>query len=52
MNIGSVMRCWRGADSAHLLLIQPTGDIEMVPVAVWNKLHREPMAGGCTAGRV
>ncbi|WP_321150395.1 capsule biosynthesis GfcC family protein [Aeromonas jandaei] len=34
-----------GADSAHLLLIQPTGDIEMVPVAVWNKLHREPMAG-------
>lgn len=34
-----------GADSAHFVLIQPTGDIEMVPVAIWNKLHREPMAG-------
>ncbi|HHQ4546971.1 TPA: capsule biosynthesis GfcC family protein [Aeromonas veronii] len=34
-----------GADPAHLLLIQPTGEIELVPVAVWNKRHREPMAG-------
>ncbi|WP_421201664.1 capsule biosynthesis GfcC D2 domain-containing protein [Aeromonas enteropelogenes] len=34
-----------GADSAHVLLIQPTGDIEQVPVAVWNKRHREPLAG-------
>lgn len=34
-----------GADPAHLYVIQPTGAIERVPVAIWNKLHREPMAG-------
>lgn len=34
-----------GADTAHVWLIQPTGNIEKVPVAVWNKLHREPMPG-------
>ncbi|STD29065.1 capsule biosynthesis GfcC family protein [Edwardsiella tarda] len=33
------------ADSAHVWLIQPTGDISQVPVAVWNKRLREPMAG-------
>lgn len=34
-----------GADTAYVWLIQPTGNIEKVPVAVWNKLHREPMHG-------
>ncbi|MGL5345678.1 MAG: capsule biosynthesis GfcC D2 domain-containing protein [Plesiomonas sp.] len=33
------------ADTAHVWLIQPTGHIEQVPVAVWNKLEREPMPG-------
>lgn len=34
-----------GADLAQAYLIQPSADIIQVPVASWNKLHREPMAG-------
>ena len=34
-----------GADPALAYLIQPTGEISQVPVANWNALHREPMAG-------
>lgn len=34
-----------GADPAFAYLIQPTGEIALVPVAMWNKKHREPMAG-------
>lgn len=34
-----------GADPAEVYLIQPTGEISQVPVAQWNLLHREPMAG-------
>lgn len=34
-----------GADLAQAYLIQPTGEVSLVPVAVWNQLHREPMAG-------
>ncbi|MGL4894514.1 MAG: capsule biosynthesis GfcC family protein, partial [Shewanella sp.] len=34
-----------GADLAHAWLIQPTGEIMPVPVAAFNALHREPMAG-------
>lgn len=34
-----------GADPAVVYLIQPTAEIELVPVAIWNRLHREPMAG-------
>ncbi|CAJ1820186.1 capsule biosynthesis GfcC family protein [Aeromonas jandaei] len=34
-----------GADLAQAYLIQPTGEVSLVPVATWNQLHREPMAG-------
>lgn len=34
-----------GAAQHEAFLIQPDGSISRVPVANWNKLHREPMAG-------
>ncbi|ATL93178.1 hypothetical protein CK911_10400 [Aeromonas sp. CU5] len=34
-----------GAAQNEAFLIQPDGSISRVPVANWNKLHREPMAG-------
>ena len=34
-----------GADPAFIYMIQPTGKVDVVPVAIWNRLHREPMAG-------
>lgn len=34
-----------GAEQSEAFLIQPDGTIRHVPVANWNKLHREPMAG-------
>lgn len=34
-----------GADPAFIYLVQPTGKVDVVPVAIWNRLHREPMAG-------
>lgn len=34
-----------GADPAFMYVIQPTAEVTDVPVAIWNKLHREPMAG-------
>lgn len=34
-----------GADPAFVYLIQPTAEVELVPVAIWNRVHREPMAG-------
>ncbi|WP_323903682.1 capsule biosynthesis GfcC family protein [Aeromonas hydrophila] len=34
-----------GADPSEVILIQPDGTISRVPVANWNQLHREPMAG-------
>ena len=34
-----------GAEPSEAFLIQPDSTISRVPVANWNKLHREPMAG-------
>lgn len=34
-----------GAEPSESFLIQPDGTISRVPVANWNQLHREPMAG-------
>jgi len=34
-----------GAEQSEAFLIQPDGIISRVPVANWNKQHREPMAG-------
>ncbi|KHE14933.1 hypothetical protein OI71_12005 [Aeromonas hydrophila] len=34
-----------GAEPSEAFLIQPDGAISRVPVANWNQLHREPMAG-------
>ncbi|TNH77670.1 hypothetical protein CF141_04965 [Aeromonas hydrophila] len=38
-------RLLAGAAQNEAFLIQPDGAISRVPVANWNKLHREPMAG-------
>lgn len=38
-------RLLAGAAQNEAFLIQPDGSISRVPVASWNKLHREPMAG-------
>ncbi|MBL0625572.1 capsule biosynthesis GfcC family protein [Aeromonas jandaei] len=38
-------RLLAGAAQHEAFLIQPDGAISRVPVANWNKLHREPMAG-------
>ncbi|WP_265468224.1 capsule biosynthesis GfcC family protein [Aeromonas salmonicida] len=38
-------RLLTGAAQNEAFLIQPDGSISRVPVASWNKLHREPMAG-------
>ena len=38
-------RLLAGAAQYEAFLIQPDGSISQVPVANWNKLHREPMAG-------
>ncbi|MCF5868445.1 capsule biosynthesis GfcC family protein [Aeromonas veronii] len=38
-------RLLAGAAQHEAFLIQPDGSISRVPVANWNKLHREPMAG-------
>ncbi|MEV3841751.1 capsule biosynthesis GfcC family protein [Aeromonas veronii] len=38
-------RLLAGAAQYEAFLIQPDGSISRVPVANWNKLHREPMAG-------
>ena len=34
-----------GAEPSEAFLIQPDSTISRVPVANWNQLHREPMAG-------
>ena len=34
-----------GADREWVYLCQPNGQVERVPVAYWNRLHREPMPG-------
>ena len=34
-----------GAEQTQVLLCQPDGRVQSVPIAYWNKLHREPMAG-------
>ncbi|EOL8959152.1 capsule biosynthesis GfcC D2 domain-containing protein [Cronobacter dublinensis] len=34
-----------GAERSYAWLIQPTGRVEKVPVAYWNKRHVEPMPG-------
>ena len=38
-------RLLAGAAQHEAFLIQPDGSISRVPVANWNKLHHEPMAG-------
>jgi len=34
-----------GADREWVYLCQPNGHVQRVPVAYWNRLHREPMPG-------
>ena len=34
-----------GADREWVYLCQPNGQVQRVPVAYWNRLHREPMPG-------
>lgn len=34
-----------GADREWVYLCQPDGQVQRVPVAYWNRLHREPMPG-------
>ena len=34
-----------GADQEWVYLCQPNGQVQRVPVAYWNRLHREPMPG-------
>ena len=36
---------FRGADRQWVYLCQPNGLVQQVPVAYWNRLHREPMPG-------
>ncbi len=36
---------FRGADREWVYLCQPNGQVQRVPVAYWNRLHREPMPG-------
>ena len=36
---------YSGADREWAYLCQPNGQVQRVPVAYWNRLHREPMPG-------
>lgn len=34
-----------GAEQTQVMLCQPDGRVQLVPIAYWSKRHREPMAG-------
>jgi hypothetical protein len=36
---------FEGAESRSVFLCQPDGRVQQVPIAYWNKKHREPMPG-------